>query len=203
MNCCHEDLQRALRISNAIQEYFRINYNYQEVRSTDLYEFLAKRNLIERDRHQGFHFRSFLQKLNKNGYLGVIPQCSYTVGSTGGEWRFTRMTDEKLSEIRNKSKAYPAKVVHKPKLPEVEIDRLIDLARKAVENLPKRDTCDLTQQQIEIRKNYQRAYEEWLPREIEIMSRAYIKFERVDKVAELLQRQPHIVEDKLREARLL
>lgn len=204
MRCSQEDFQRAIRISKAIQDYFRINYNCMEVRSTDLYDSLAKRNLIEQDRHQGFHFRSFLRKLKDDGLLDLIPQCQYTT-STGkwGEWRFIRMSDEKLAEIRNRHKEKTAKVTHTPKLPEAEIDRLIALARKAVDNLPKRDTSNLTQQQLELRKNYPRAYEEWLPREIEIMSRAFLKFERVDKVAELLQRQPHIVQEKLQDLKLI
>ncbi|HVI47891.1 MAG TPA: hypothetical protein VM802_23690 [Chitinophaga sp.] len=204
MRCSQEDFQRAIRIANAIQDYFRINYNYMEVRSTDLYDYLAKRNLVEQDRHRGLHFRSFLRKLKDDALLGLIPQCQFTASTTGGgEWRFIRMSDEKLAEIRNKHKEKTAETTHTPKLPEAEIDRLITLARKAVDNLPKRDTSGLTQQQLELRKNYPRAYEEWLPREIEIMSRAFLKFERVDKVAELLQRQPHIVREKLQDLQFI
>ncbi|MCW3465281.1 hypothetical protein [Chitinophaga nivalis] len=198
MRCTQEDFQRAIRIANAIQDYFRINYNYTDVRSTDLYDYLVKRNLVEQDRHHGLHFRSFLRRLKDDGLLDLIPQCQYTTSPvSGGEWHFIRMSDEKLATIRNKHKGKRATATHVPKLSEAEIDELIELARNAVDKLPKRDTSDLTHQQLELRKSYPRAYEEWLPREIEIMSRAFLKFDRIDKVAELLQRQPHIVREKL------
>lgn len=200
MSYTQEDLQRALRISKAIQEYFHMNYNYNVVRSTDLYEFLAKKGLIETDRHRGFHFRAFLQKLKDNDLLSLIPQCQCSVSPTGSrEWRFARMSDEKLETIRNSNKGKQAKITHIPRLPEAEINQLIQLARKFVDELPKRDASNLTQQQRQIRNAYPRAYEEWHSREIEIMTRAYNKFGRVDKVAELLQRQPHIVREKLEE----
>ena len=50
---------------------------------------------------------------------------------------------------------------------------------------------------LEIRANYPRAYEKWTEREIEIMIKAYKKFNRIDKVAELLERQPSVVRKRI------
>jgi len=43
---------------------------------------------------------------------------------------------------------------------------------------------------------YERAYEIWSVFEIEIMMRAYKKIGRIDKVAELLKRQPNVIRKK-------
>lgn len=72
-----------------------------------------------------------------------------------------------------------------------------------IARLPKRDVNDFNALQKETRVNYPRAYEFWTDREIEIMKRAYKKFQRIDKVAELLERQPSMVELKLIELKVI
>jgi hypothetical protein len=46
----HEDFQRAKRISRAIQEYLELTHE-NGLRSTGIYPYLAKKGLIEKDRH--------------------------------------------------------------------------------------------------------------------------------------------------------
>jgi hypothetical protein len=49
MNITHEDIQLALRISKGIQEYLR-QTGQKGARSTDVYPFLARQGIVEKDR---------------------------------------------------------------------------------------------------------------------------------------------------------
>ena len=150
MGITHEDFQKARRISRAIQEYLETTHQ-QGIRSTDIYPYLAKKGLIQKDRYNGFFLRQFLNKLKKYNLLHLIPQCtcSPSFDSEFSEWYFYKAD---------------------PDLHERKIDD------------------EFT------RQNYPRAYEYWTDREIEIMKRAYNKFKRIDKVADLLERQPNVIE---------
>lgn len=197
MTLSRENFQKARRISRAIQEYLE-DTNYVEARSTDVYAYLARRGLIEKDRHQGIHFRRFLHRLKDEGLLQqLIPQCSYehTKGNTV-EWRFFKASPKLDTNQLSKKEA---KTLITPKLSENEINELIAQAKPHVDKLPKIDSSNLTPQQQTTRKNYKRAYELWTDREIEIMTRAYKKFENIEKVALLLDRQPSVVRKKIEE----
>ena len=74
MEINHEDFQKARRISREVQRYLE-EINEDGLRSTDIYPILAKKGLIEKDRHNGLHFRRFLRKLKDNDLLKLIPQC--------------------------------------------------------------------------------------------------------------------------------
>lgn len=194
MNISHEDFQKARRISRAIQEHLE-DINKDGLRSTDIYPTLAKKGLIEKDRHNGLHFRKFLRKLMENDMLKLIPQCQNRFTTTDFmEWFFYR------SRVDTTSKEIVPSDDRKliaPEISENEIDDLINKAKTHITELPKIDTSRFTPQMLEIRLNYPRAYEKWTKREIEIMNRAYKKFSRIDKVAELLQRQPSVVRRRL------
>ncbi|ALO17381.1 hypothetical protein L21SP5_03786 [Salinivirga cyanobacteriivorans] len=195
MDISHEDFQRAKRISRAIQEYLELT-NQDGLRSTDIYPVLAKKGLIEKDRHNGLHFRKFLRKLKDNNLLkSLIPQCEYRHTKTEFlEWYFYRSIVKTSDEINSTTER---KKLIVPETAEEEINELIEKAKKHIAKLPKRDTSEFTPQMNEIRNNYPRAYEIWTEREIEIMIRAYNKFKRIDKVAELLQRQPSVVKERI------
>ena len=201
MDISHEDFQRARRISRAVQDYLNA-INRDGLRSTDVYPYLARQGLVEKDRHQGVHFRKFLRKLKDCNALQLIPQCTYRpTAHHAVEWYFYRVSDD--SQQPQQSDLGVASAVRVPIISEEEADRLIALARPHVEALPKQaDTDNYTPQQLATRKNYPRAYERWTPREIEIMTRAFRKFGSVDKVATLLERQPSIVKRRLRESGL-
>lgn len=87
------EIQKALRISKAIQEHLENNHAVN-VNSTDLYFMLADRKLVERDSEQGLHFRQFLTKLVKANMLNLIPQC-HAMPRSGGKyyWTFNRAAD--------------------------------------------------------------------------------------------------------------
>ncbi len=194
MNISHEDFQKARRISRAIQEYLE-QINQDGLRSTDIYPILAKQGLIEKDRHNGLHFRKFLKHLKDNNLLKLIPQCQYRTTKTEFvEWYFYR---SRMSTSNNETLQTGERNLIAPDISEGEINDLIEKAKPHVANLPKIDKANLTPQMMEIRLNYPRAFERWTEREIEIMTKAYKKFNRIDKVAELLERQPSSVRKKL------
>jgi hypothetical protein len=196
MNISHEDFQKARRISRAIQEHLE-QINEDGLRSTDIYPILARKGLIEKDRHNGLHFRKFLRRLKENNLLKLIPQCQYRTTKTDFlEWYFYRSKIDTSNKVLTQTE--DRKLIT-PDLTEQEIDDLIEKAKPQIAVLPKIDSSTLTPQMIEIRENYPRAYEKWSEREIEIMTRAYNKFKRIDKVAELLERQPSAVRKKLGE----
>lgn len=58
---------------------------------SNVYEMFSRKGLVEEDRSQGMHFRSFLKKLYDNEMIKLIPQCKPVPGSNGSvEWRFTK-----------------------------------------------------------------------------------------------------------------
>lgn len=90
MQLSQEEFQKARRISRAIQEYLE-KINQDGLRSTDIYPILARKGLIQKDRHNGLYFRRFLRKLKKNNLLSLIPQCQYrTTQSEFLMWYFYR-----------------------------------------------------------------------------------------------------------------
>ena len=204
MGITHEDFQRARRISRAIQEYLETTHQ-NGIRSTDIYPYLAKKGLIQKDRHNGLHLRRFFMKLKKDNLLNLIPQCTCNPGLVNefNEWYFYKAKDD-LHEVNIDRDLDESNVpIIVPDISEKEIDELIIKAKPHVVRLPKRDPAHFTIQEKETRENYPRAYEYWTDRELEIMERAFKKFQRVDKVAELLERQPSMVELKLRELNLI
>ena len=196
MNLTHEEFQKARRISREIQNHLE-STNSDGLRSTDLYPILARKKLIEKDKYNGIHFRRFLRKLKENDLLKLIPQCKFQYNQKKPEfleWYFYQIKKEpELTESQEKSE----RKIILPKLPENEINELIEKAKPHIEKLPKKEIGKFTVPQLETRKLYQRAYESWTEREIEIMTRAYKKFGRIDKVAELLKRQPNVIKKRL------
>lgn len=196
MNLTHEEFQKARRISREIQNHLE-SINSDGLRSTDLYPILARKKLVEKDKYNGIHFRRFLKKLKENDLLSLIPQCKFKYNEKKPEfleWYFYRIKKE-MNSIENKGNIERKVIL--PKLPENEIDELIEKAKPHIEKLPKKEIGKFTIPQLETRKLYKRAYESWTEREIEIMTRAYKKFGRIDKVAELLERQPNVIRKRL------
>ena len=199
MSFTHEEFLRARRISRAIQEYLE-EIGEEGLRSTDIYPILARKGLIEKDRHSGLHFRKFLRKLKENNLLHLIPQCQCraTSGETC-EWYFYRSMEDTSTSAQVGSSRKSVM----PKISENEINELISEITSQIEMLPKRETSSLTPQMLGTRHNYPRAYEIWTKEEIEILINTYRKFERIDKVAELLKRQPSAVKMRLIELKII
>ena len=198
MKFSQEDFQKTKRISDAIQQ-FLLQTGLKNARSTDVYDVLARKGLIEKDRHQGLHFRNFLRQLKDANLLHLIPQCSSNPGTRGSEWYFNA-----VSNIPNKSAAIKkqATVHHRPAMSKDEIALLIMEESENVEKLPVRTDKKYTIQEQEIKQNYPRAYEIWTSEEYEILKKVFIQCKNVEAVALLLKRQPHIVKEKIESLQL-
>ena len=85
-----------------------------------------------------------------------------------------------------------------PSFSEAEIDELITKYKPIAKKLPKRTDKNYTLQEQDTRKNYHRAYEFWTDEEIQLMKDFYLITKRIDKTAILLDRQPSMVEFRLR-----
>lgn len=198
MNLTHEEIQKARRISRAIQEYLR-STGQKDARTPDVYNFLVRKSLIEADRHNGFYFRRFLNKLKYAGMLQLIPQCTHSISVSGqNEWHFYLASDKRaeLDDIRKTGDE--SQKHYAPKLSQDEIAQLMAEETPLVDSLPKRENVNFTWQELEIRKSYPRAYEIWTTTEIGIMKRVFQLSNNIDAVATLLKRQPHIVKERLK-----
>jgi hypothetical protein len=195
MDLTHEDFQKAKRISEALQE-FLLQTGMKDARSTDVYDMLARKGLVEKDRHNGYQFRQFLKKLKDANVLSqFIPQCTCTTNDRGeNEWHF-HASSKKTVNPANTGK--PATIIHKPAMSQEDILRLVQEESVNVEMLPVRTDKIYTPQEQSIRKNYPRAFEYWTDKEYAILDRVYIQSKNLDVVAALLKRQPHIVKDKI------
>ena len=178
----NSDFTRARRISEAIEEYLNQTGD-TEVRSTDLYEMLRRKGLVEEDWSQGIHFCSFLKKLYDNEMIKLIPQCKPVPGSNGSmEWRFTKAGAAKPKKLK----------------PVNSIENIEGWAKK-VKAFPKKDNSTFTIQQKEIRSTYPRAYEFWTIAEKELLRDLYKVNQDYFKLSKIFLRQPHVIEGKINE----
>lgn len=93
MSLTPAEIQQALRISKAIEQYLSDGHAVN-VSSQDIYGVLADAKLVERDIEKGKHLRAFLTKLVKANMLNLIPQCKAFPRSGGKyDWSFNRAAD--------------------------------------------------------------------------------------------------------------
>lgn len=182
--------QRALKISSALQLFFDQNPGMAILRSTDAYEVLVTKGLVERDRHHGIKFREFLHKLKNSNALAFLPQCRAESGSgTNTVWIFQSAPK---STITGKNLTTP-EALNKS----VELD--VAALKKAIDLLPKRKDSDFDFVASETRKIYPRAYEYWSEREKELLKEAGSHTEDSFKLSDIFGRQPSAIEGKLKD----
>lgn len=143
-----DEKQQALRISRALQVFFNENPGKPVLRSTDAYDILVTKGLIERDRHQGVKFREFLHKLKKAGALSFIPQCQSESGNNNMTNWFFRST--------------PSVAAVKLPPPDSKFtNEELETFKAQVSLLDKKPENSFSYVEKETRKNYPRAYEYW------------------------------------------
>jgi hypothetical protein len=193
MELTQELFQKCRRISAAIQE-FLLQTGMVNARSTDVYDFLVRKSLVEKDRHNGLHFRAFLRELKESNLLHLIKQCSFVENEKSVEWYFNPVSPTLKSENIDKKKA---EKLHQPAMDKQSLEILLSSEEAYISALPVRNDILYSPQQLELKGYYPRAYEYWTNEEYEILKRVYCQCKNVDAVASLLKRQPHIVKDKI------
>jgi len=185
-----DDLMQAIKISQALQDYFDQNNGATRLRSTDAYDILVKTNVVERDRHSGIKFREFLKKLKNNNELNHIPQCREE--GTGGKttnW-FFESAPTKTIRARNLKPVAKAGKLLSFELKEV---------KKKVEEFPKCDTSNFTHIENGTREKYKRAYESWTSDEDALLLQVANEITDSFKLSELFERQPSAIQRRLLE----
>lgn len=126
MGITQEDIQKAFRISRAIQKYLEMS-GKEGLRSTDVYPYLASKGLIEKDRHNGLHFRKFLIKLKENNALKLIPQCTCNpaISNQLNEWYFYKSFASNTSKKGHIDLNDPPSTLILPRMAQSEIEILI------------------------------------------------------------------------------
>ena len=109
MQCTQEDYQQALRLSQAIQQYFRLNYNKYTEGTGEMYAYLVKHDLAEPRPDGATPLVQLLGRLKAAGDLSwLLPQCQPGVAGKD-EWRFIRMVDDRVEQIRQQGDKGPGK----------------------------------------------------------------------------------------------
>lgn len=188
MSIFPSDTTLALRISQALQEYFDRERIVGPLRSNEVYEILVRKGLIERDRHQGIKFRDFLHRLRKENQLYLIPQCRFEETRGNQVNWFFESTPGKLPAGR---KLVPIAQAVRKKTLDLEAIKL------KVEQLPKRDTSGFGVVELETRKNYPRAYEYWTKQEENLLKKVYQEIQDPIELSNLFKRQPSANSNRL------
>lgn len=198
MNITKEEFDRAVQISQAIKKYFR-STGKNQFRSTELYEYLARKGLTERDNNNGVQFRNFLKKLKDKNLLYLIPQCKPDSTNKYTKWFFYPVSNiPSYTYLGHKPTLLKDNPPIIAPLTKEEVKELIEKAESYLEELSQKDDIEFLPQELWLRKFYPRAYEIWTPKETKLMNRAYELTQSVFATAKILKRQPHIVEEKLR-----
>lgn len=205
MEITQEDYQKARRISRAIQEYLETN-RINEARSPEIYEMLAKKDLIQKDRHQGIHFRRFLHKLTEHNLLKLIPQCkNKRISDKQMEWFFYPISidSQNINHVPKPDDSIREVIyVHVPKMSEEEMNNRIGLLRPLVIDfrnvlfqiwiLPLNLAGNIMHVQVNIGQKRKM-----------ICLINLEEFGNVNKVAQLLLRQPNSVELRLKKCGII
>jgi hypothetical protein len=184
------DVRQAIKISQVLQEYFEKAITHGELRTTDVYEILARKGAVERDRHNGGKFRAFLHHLKKHNQLYLIPQCR--AEDNGGDytnWYFHSAPGKTTKAQNLKPLAEMGKT---STVDENEV-------KKSVSLFPKRDTSKFTPKETETRENYRRSFEFWTNEEEQLLLEVVKEIKDPFKLSELFQRQPSAIQTRLRE----
>jgi hypothetical protein len=184
------DKLRAIKISQALQDFFDKNPITKVLRSTHAYDELLKKNLVEKDRHDGVKFRNFLRKLLDHSALDLIPQLRIDQQNDKWiNWYFESAASKtiKARNLRPILKTTAEKHIDKQAI----VERL--------SNLRKRDESDFGFAEVQTRKNYPRAYEYWTKEEDELLLMAVEEITDSFELSKLFGRQPSAIQTRLKE----
>lgn len=181
-----DEKQQALRISRALQVFFNENPGTTTLRSTDAYDIMVTKGLIERDRHRGVKFREFLHKLKKAGALCFIPQCQSESGNNNTTNWFFRST--------------PSVAAVKLPPPDSKFtNEELETFKAQISLLDKKPESSFGYVEKETRKNYPRAYEYWTLGETNLLHEIAKRDSCTLALSKILGRQPSAIERKLKE----
>lgn len=92
MGLTDNDIQKALRIRRAVDEYFKTETRNM-VQAKELMNLLIKKKIFTRNSQDGLPIRDFLRKLDENKQLNLIPQAHFEQKEININWYFLKPND--------------------------------------------------------------------------------------------------------------
>lgn len=83
------DIQKSLRIKNAVNEYFE-NSNETKVQAKELMNLFMSKGIFSSNNKDGLPIRDFLRLLDENKQLNLIPQVFFEQKEQNKNWYFIK-----------------------------------------------------------------------------------------------------------------
>lgn len=111
MNITDSDFTILKKIDREIDNYFKRTYSIKEVRSTDIYAYIEKKEALGKMFPTGDEFNHFLRKMETSGLLkSVIPNVYVdTSNPKFYQWRFYRKEIKKSNTVNSESRISDSK----------------------------------------------------------------------------------------------
>jgi len=91
MSITAADIQKALRIKRAVSEYFEKNME-TKVQAKELMTLFIGKGIFTHNHKDGLPIRDFLNKLEENNQLNLIPQVYFEQKDKNKNWYFIKST---------------------------------------------------------------------------------------------------------------
>ena len=89
MALTNTDIQKALKINRAVNEYF-VRTNLTKVEAKELMPDFIKKGIFNANQQDGLPIRKFLRKLYDEKYLNLIPQAIFEQKDQNKNWFFCK-----------------------------------------------------------------------------------------------------------------
>ncbi|MCB0541331.1 MAG: hypothetical protein KDE33_27735 [Bacteroidetes bacterium] len=89
MTLTNNDIQKALRIKRAVNEYFESS-NETRVQAKELMNLFIQKEIFSSNNQDGLPIRDFLRQLDENNQLKLIPQVFFEQKAQNKNWYFIK-----------------------------------------------------------------------------------------------------------------
>jgi hypothetical protein len=90
MGITNSDIQKALRIKRAVNEYF-VTSPETRVQAKELMNLFIEKGIFTHNNKDGLPIRDFLRHLYKNNHLHLIPQVQFEQKRMNKNWYFIKI----------------------------------------------------------------------------------------------------------------
>lgn len=91
MSITADDIQKALRITRAVTEYFEKS-NETKVPAKELMNVFLKKGIFNYNHKDGLPIRDFLRRLDENNHLHLIPAAHFEQKDQNKSWFFIKLS---------------------------------------------------------------------------------------------------------------
>ncbi len=89
MSITNDDIQKALRIKRAVNEYFE-KTNESKIEAKELMNLFIDKGIFTKNHQDGFPIRELLRKLDEDHQLQLIPQIYFEQKEKNKNWYFIK-----------------------------------------------------------------------------------------------------------------